>query len=294
MYICISIFLIICIIITYLDICKKPYAIHKVHCLCMEEKCQLLSRLTDPTGFIYDRWQDIFVSKVDAWQRHYDYCAFFDHSAPFFQMIFDYEPVYFDYNDKTWMIEFWKGQYGINTGCEVGIYKADTCLPPSKRKDALYHPVTDKEMLPMDITLYRNGHPLFTLSKRHWWLAGFSMGSFTRPEGLRMSVTITFPDHQMMHAFVDALKGKGGSRNVSCVKGRTVIFHYNTPVTPQHSFKIRRAISLWKNRLLCRIYHRSTQPFCKDIDRLLYLYYFLPSAFRKILSIRRTKGGSRI
>ena len=42
--------------------------------------------------------------------------------APRFQMVFDALPVYFDYQKKTWLIEFWKGQYGINTGAEIGIY----------------------------------------------------------------------------------------------------------------------------------------------------------------------------
>ena len=39
-------------------------------------------------------------------------------------MIIDAYPVYFDYQDKTWMIEFWRGQYGINTGAEIGVYHA--------------------------------------------------------------------------------------------------------------------------------------------------------------------------
>lgn len=294
MYIGICIFLIICIIMAYLDICRKPYAIQKVRRLCAEEKYRLLSSLVSPAGFAYDRWQDIFVSKTDAWQRQYAYWAFFDHTAPFFQMVFDHEPVYFNYKDKTWLIEFWKGQYGINTGCEVGIYKADTCLQPSKRKNALYHPVTDGEMLPIEITLYRKGHPLFTLSKRHWWLAGFSTGAFTDPDGLHMSAAVTFPDRQMMYAFVEALKEKGCSKNNLHINGRTAVFHYDTPLVPQKDHMIRRAISQWKNRLLCQIYHRTTQPFCKNADRLLYLYYLLPSIFRKMLSIRKIKRKRRL
>ena len=37
-------------------------------------------------------------------------------------MIIDCEPIYFRYKGKKWLIEFWKGQYGMTTGGEVGIY----------------------------------------------------------------------------------------------------------------------------------------------------------------------------
>ena len=33
-------------------------------------------------------------------------------------MVFETLPVYFDYAGKTWLIQIWKGQYGICTGCE--------------------------------------------------------------------------------------------------------------------------------------------------------------------------------
>ena len=33
-------------------------------------------------------------------------------------MVFETLPVYFDYAGKTWLIQIWKGQYGICTECE--------------------------------------------------------------------------------------------------------------------------------------------------------------------------------
>ncbi len=288
MYISISIILFICIIFAYFRTYRRSYAAQKVRRMCIHEKCQTLSSLVSPTGFAYDHWQDIFTSRVDAWQRHYDYCAFFDHTAPFFQMVFDYEPVYFNYRDRTWLIEFWKGQYGINTGCEVGIYRADTLLPPSDQKNAHYHAVTDEEMLPMYVSLYHKKDLLFTLAKRHWWLAGFYMGTFSTPQALHMCISITFPCHEMMYAFVRALREKGYDEDGICINDQTVTFHYNRPATRQQTWQIRRALSQWKNQAACKIYRWVTKPFCKNIDRLLYLYYFLPFTLRKVLAIQKT------
>ena len=39
-------------------------------------------------------------------------------------MIIDCEPVRFYYGGKKWLIELWKGQYGMTTGCEIGVYTA--------------------------------------------------------------------------------------------------------------------------------------------------------------------------
>lgn len=294
MYFGISILILICMICalsTYLNLCRKPSAIQKVRCLSLEEKSQLLSSLTSPMGFAYDKKQDIFVSRINAWQRPYGYSKFFDYSAPFFQMALDCEPIYFNYDGKTWMIELWKGQYGINTGCEVGIYKTDAILPLAERRNAHFYAVKDEEMLPIRITFQKENQILFKLSKRHWWLAGFSMGMFSEPDELQMTISITFPNSEMMHIFMDSLKENGHCWDIMCMNNQTVIFRFHTPtaIQPRQVFKIRCAISQWKNRLLCKLYRRVTRPFSRSVDRLLYLYYFLPFAFRKIIAIQKPK-----
>ena len=62
---------------------------------------------------------------------------------PRFQMVFDALPIYFDYRGRTWLIELWKGQYGINTGAELGIYHADKILSESEYKTALFTAAED-------------------------------------------------------------------------------------------------------------------------------------------------------
>lgn len=284
-YICVSIFFIAVLISDCFLVYRKSCAVHSVRRLSMKEKVQTLSKLIEPIGFAYDSKQDIFLSRTDAWQRDYGYSSLFDRTAPFFQMVFDCEPIYFDYEGKTWMIELWKGQYGINTGCELGIYRADTLLPSSERKRFHFHAITDEEMLPVHIDFHKKGRLLFTLSKRHWWLAGFYMGLFSHPRQLQMRISIEFPSLRMARAFTDALLENNHCPDTICTDGRIVTFCFDNPTTaqPLQRFRIRCALSQWKNRLLCRLYRWITRPFHKNIDRLLYLYEYLPFAFRKLL-----------
>lgn len=291
MYFLISILIIICIIFSYLFLYKKPCAVKRICSLCMQEKCRILCSLIEPMGFAYEQRQDIFTSNIDAWQRLYGYQTFFDTTAPLFHMVFDYEPVYFDYREKTWRIEFWKGQYGINTGGEVGIYHADTLLSPAQRKHAHFYAAGNEEMLPVSFTLYKNHQPLFKLSKCHWWLTGFCMGMFSEPENLQMVISVTFPDCEMLCAFTDALIEKGYCREAFCVNDRTVTLCFDKPKTAPSGLWLRicRAAAQWKNCLFCKIYNHVTNPFDSGIDKLLYLYYFLPFAFRKMVTIRKPR-----
>lgn len=287
-FICIlTVVCMLCAVSTYFSACKKPCAAQKVRRLSPEDKSRILCELTAPAGFCYDKNQDIFVSRIDAWQRRYGYSGLFDKSAPFFQMTLDCEPIYFDYKEKTWMIELWKGQYGMTAGCEVGIYKADALLDKDGRGDAHFSAVKDSEMLPIRLSLYRKSKTLFQLSKRHWWLAGFSIGTYAEPQELQMTVSITFPSREMMNAFTDSLRENTHCGDSLRTNGHTAIFYFEAPASrqPRQAFKIRSAISQWKNRLLCKTYLRITRPFSRNDDRLLYLYYFLPFAFRKMTGV---------
>ena len=72
----------------------------------------------EPYGFAYDSETDDFYSTMYPWQRQFGYCSLYDEAAPALSLIFDSEPIYFDYKGKHWLIQFWKGQYGVTTGAE--------------------------------------------------------------------------------------------------------------------------------------------------------------------------------
>ena len=104
-------------------------------------------------GFSYDAPKDLFYTSRNAWQKRFGYCHLYDVWAPIFRMIIDTEPVCFYYDNKNWMITFWKGQYGMTTGGEVGIYNTKQKII---NKNTLYLPASDNDMLDIDIKLYKN------------------------------------------------------------------------------------------------------------------------------------------
>ncbi|MBQ2801787.1 MAG: DUF4474 domain-containing protein [Lachnospiraceae bacterium] len=275
--------------------CRKRKIRKKICDMNTAEKCEKLTGIIEPLGYCYDVKQDVFSTALDAWQRNFGYTESYNYYAPHFNMVFDYEPIYFDYQDKTWLIELWKGQYGINTGAEVGIYYSDSYVPPALREHTLFHCVKDRDMLPMTLHLFQEDDSIAMLRKRHWWLTIFSMGVYNEPADLSANVSITFPTESMMNAFIEALNKKGYHKNDICVCGLTVIFIYRSCSTCKAPL-FRRFLckyAQWKNRIFCKLFLWVTKPFSSSLDRALCLYYYLPFAFRRLLTIKRYKTGRK-
>ena len=89
------------------------------------ERIYMLNRDLEPFGFAYDLYQDSFYSLMNPWQRKFGYCRLYDEACAPLSMIIDCEPIRFKYKGRKFLIEFWKGQYGMTTGGEVGIYYTD-------------------------------------------------------------------------------------------------------------------------------------------------------------------------
>ena len=267
---------------------RKKRIICKIKCMCTEEKLELLNEITAPFGFSYELCHDVFTSRTDAWQKEFGYSGLYDKNAVHFNMVFDCEPVYFDHNGRTWLIEFWKGQYGINIGSEIGIYQAEDIIPPAERKNVLFHAVPEKDMVSFSVRLFNGTSLLYSLSRRkHWWLAGFSMGCYSVPELLKMEITISFGNRQMMHAFLGGMKKIGYLPGEISICGNSVSFDFDRPKTrqPRMSHLLNSAWALWKDRLFLFLYCRVTKVFCHTLDKLLYLYEYLPFVFRHMMRI---------
>ena len=71
-------------------------------------------------GFLYNPDQDIIYSRMDALQRSFGYAFGYDAAALGMNADLDCEPIFFDYDGKHWMIELWKGQYGLETDAKSG------------------------------------------------------------------------------------------------------------------------------------------------------------------------------
>lgn len=295
MYIIFPIVLLVMIICSFCYHFRKKRIIKKICAMSVPEKLCRLNELARPFGFQYLLSQDVFTSCPDAWQRDYGYCRLYDISASRFNMVFDCEPIYFDYEGCTWLIEFWKGQYGINTGAEIGIYKADSLVPESHRDTTLFHTVPDQELPVFEITLLKGACPLFYVARRHWWLTGFRMGEYTEPELLTLKISITFCSSGMQNAFCEGLQDAGYFCENIRTCGLETSFTFDMPCSPQprHLRRFRAAFASWQNQWFLKLYCHVTRPFTFTVDKLLYLYGYLPFAFCHMVCISRKRSKRR-
>lgn len=175
-------------------------------------------------GFAYSSEKDIFYSTKNAWQKNFGYTHLYDVLAPLFRIILDTETVKFNYNGKNWLISFWKGQYGIVTGGEVGIYNTT-----QKKVDnsTVYFPVLDNEMLKSSFRLYKKGKLIAYVKAKHWWLAVFKLAMFSNPKDLTMYITIDFPNKEMLSTFLVAFKKLGYKEKDYKIIDKTFLFIFD-------------------------------------------------------------------
>lgn len=314
-----SVILLLAVLFCCLLFClRRKRSIRKIRRMSSCQKTALLNEQLIKFGFVWLPSQEIISSTIDAWQREFGYCALYDQTASLFNMVFDCEPVYFDYDGRTWLIELWKGQYGINTGGEIGIYRADRLVPPRETDQAHFESVPDSQMLPLTMEVSRRTDapgraacepasrfskmdccrelaPFFSVDSMHWWLAGFRMGVFSRPKDLVMHASVTFPDECMLSAFTNALLVLGYRASDFTVYGLTVFLTFDEPhsLQPREIHPVRACNAQLQNRLFCRLYRCITKPFTETPDQLLYLYYLLPPAFTHMLTFRRSRTQKR-
>lgn len=290
MYLFFSTFILVLLLFFCINHWRKKKIIKKICSMCMEKKYETLTGLIEPFGYLYVLPKNIFSSCIDAWQREFGYCTLYDRTAYHFNMNFDCLPVYFNYDGKTWLIEFWKGQYGINTGCEIGVYYADRILAEDERDTTLFQCVEDKDMLNLSFTLFKKDTILTRLTQKHWWLTAFSMGCFSAPSDLALRSFISFPNCEMASAFLNSLKKSESCPEDIYTYCNTVAFTFSRGTVSGNIFRrLRTYIGQLLNCFFCKVYLFITRPFDLSIDRLLYLYYYLPFAFRRMLRIRRYK-----
>lgn len=194
-------------------------------------------------GFGYDATQDILYSRMDAWQRDFGYAHAYDLAAPVsISAVIDCESFFFKYKGVHWMIELWKGQYGLETGAEIGVYFSpykrpllDSTIgrrPHDKKNGKFYDCAGDDRLLELSFSLKRNGETLFSRDpERHWWLTGFKWGVLSDPDDLTMELSIGFPDTKMKDAFLKALRTTGYERFSDV--DNTVAFVFSKPKTYQ-------------------------------------------------------------
>lgn len=230
------------------------------------------NELLDDAGYGYDSSQDIFYSKMNAWQRKLGYCRLYDEAAAPAGIIIDSEPVRFEYGGKRWLVEFWKGQYCLNTGCEIGVYFTDEpdLEIPNLFSGTFYQCADNANRLEMAYELYKNDRKLFQREAKHWWLTGFKPGEFSEPWELTMMIRITFKDTNMCRSFVRAMRKIGYQEDEILTNGIIVEFLFDKPHTPQPLTRSEETdwIIQRGNELLCERYNEIAGEYETWTERL--------------------------
>ncbi len=174
----------------------------------------------DLFGFVYSAKDKCFITAKNAWQRNFGYNEVYDASAPVISITYDTMRVKFNYGGLEWMIQYWKGQYGmVMIGAEIGVYNR----PENSVSGTHYECADDETKLLQTMTVYRresstsnNFKPIFTRSMSNtWWCTGFIPGTLgagrynvTAEEtaGLKVDSKIVLKTPEMAQAFIQGLK----------------------------------------------------------------------------------------
>ncbi len=176
-------------------------------------------------GYLFDPNELYFYTADDPWQRNVGYNSIFDTTSNLALIDFDTVRLRFEYGNKDWMIQLWKGQYGlVFYGAEVGVY-----TKPKDRNIMHYDCASDDEMLKMtmDFLEYKNGKWQRRFTRPYgyyWWCTGFIPGNkFGNFDVLGIDMRITAKDYEMLEGIKGALKANNIAYKVD---GLDVIFSY--------------------------------------------------------------------
>lgn len=251
-----------------------------------------LDDILNNLGYSYDYMQDIFYSDINAWQREMGYTRLYDEAAAPMSMIIDCEPIYFEYDNRSWLIEFWKGQYGMTTGCEIGVYETSgPNINTEYFKGTFYNCASDEDMLKMSFKLIKSGKTIMRRKDLHWWLTGFKIGEFSEPHELIMYLKITFRDSLMRNEFINGLKEAGYADDEIVIVKDTVRLVFDEPKTPQPYSRndITDYLMQANNRNLCEDFNDLTKDYDNSIDKINYLNEVAPGMLNHLYKFGKNR-----
>ncbi len=182
-------------------------------------------QILEIAGFEYDDEQGIYYSQMNPLQRKFGFNVAYDMAAPIAGMVYDTKRIEFEYDDREWMIQIWKGQYGITSGAEIGLYNRD----PSRNFQ--YDCADDEDLIEMQFDFYNQNELVFSRGpEKHWWLTGFKVFHIGVPILIDLDMTLKFTDKQMAQSFVKSLKKTASTSFLDPmtykVSGSTVYIHW--------------------------------------------------------------------
>lgn len=154
----------------------------------------------------------------ECFQKNFGYHPVYDIGANLIDFSIETTKLDFDYEDKEYRIQLWKGQYisgEIGTvGGEIGVYTR-----PESDSGEFYNCADEDDWLKMEMTVYwdefDNGEylPQFTRNYNDfWWATGFVDGQLKNRRDsntMRVLGRITFETEEQAEAFDEAMSKKG-------------------------------------------------------------------------------------
>ena len=165
-----------------------------------------------------------YTNDKEAWQYNFGFGKIYDIASPYLLLEYDYIRVFFIYEDKDWMLQMWKGQYGlVFYGGEIGIYNR-AHVDDGLSEWTFFSCPAEEDWLDMEMTLWHEQldgtwKREFTREyNKYWWCTGFKNGHLRQEEPadeLRMTGRITFKDEEMAKIVADGLKECGFKTSAS-------------------------------------------------------------------------------
>ena len=178
------------------------------------DTASIASYMYDPNGNYY------YTNDKDCWQYNFGFNEGYDSMAPVTMMFYDTVRTKFVYDNKEYLVQMWKGQYGYAfVGGEIGIYTR-----PVGSGGTHYNCAREDDWLNMEMCFmwdeYSDGNyrPVFNRPYgKYWWCTGFVVGfdGQKNRHQFRLVAHITFESEEMANAFCQAFEANGFKRAAS-------------------------------------------------------------------------------
>lgn len=168
-----------------------------------------MKAILNAAGYEYDAEQQIYYSTLEPWQRHFGFGDEYDVVAAYTNMRYMTFKADFEYDGLLWRLQWWKGQYGVLEGAEMGVYTKD----PNDTSTTFYDCADNDHLMKMYFEYYRTtkdynaDNMLFYREEQdHWWLTGFKFGYTAGANKSVLKATIEAYDKEMADGIESGLK----------------------------------------------------------------------------------------
>ena len=160
----------------------------------------------------YEPWDNYIYNEKYAFQWFFGFNEVYDDFMFLANVYADTIRCKFRYGDKDWLVQLWKGSYGVMlaTGGEIGIYNKPKCDPVEH-----YFSACEKDWIGMGFTVYNSGKELFTRPfDKYWWATGYYIsylqGFYAKPRvHCVMTAKLELKNEEMAALVANCLAEKG-------------------------------------------------------------------------------------